>query len=422
MKKLLLSTAVIGYLGATTLNELFEGVKNAPQTKIDSLLTENVKETKKSIENSLFPKISVTGSIEHFNRDMALVAITPTESAKLSKSGQGIPFGNNIQRLGINLSMPLYVREIYKNQKKLSYLIKSKKYQNRVNLLSKEMVVINYVTTYNYLIKYKLALTIQQNSILKTIEAISEGVKNGAIPEFNLIRLKDSLNQLKINILNIDKQIAEVKGKLFALTGVIIDNVIQLKSGNYLRGDLIALKPIKEKINSDIEDIDAKKSVFYPKVYLKIQASKNRTKAYNNGDSVYENQASIGVYLEWKIFDKQNRDIQKAKITLTKDMLELKRVRKELEAEVLKLTETVQFLNTQIEEAKNSIKLKKQLLKSAKVAFEIGSMKVDDYLKYEDNLANTKATLAKLIAQKNSSIAQLAFIYGNDITKIFKEK
>ena len=117
MKKLLLSTAVIGYLGATTLNELFEGVKNAPQTKIDSLLTENVKETKKSIENSLFPKISVTGSIEHFNRDMALVAITPTESAKLSKSGQGIPFGNNIQRLGINLSMPLYVREIYKNQK-----------------------------------------------------------------------------------------------------------------------------------------------------------------------------------------------------------------------------------------------------------------------------------------------------------------
>ena len=112
-----------------------------------------------------------------------------------------------------------------------------------------------------------------------------------------------------------------------------------------------------------------------------------------------ENQASIGIYLEWNIFDKQNRGIQKAKISLTKDMLELRRVRKELEAEVLKLTETVQFLNTQIEEAKNSIKLKKQLLKSAKVAFETGSMNVDDYLKYEDNLANIKATLAKLIAQ-----------------------
>jgi hypothetical protein len=47
-------------------------------------------------------------------------------------------------------------------------------------------------------------------------------------------------------------------------------------------------------------------------------------------------------------------------------------------------------------------------------------MTVDEYLKYEDDLAKAKATLANLIASKNSLIAQKALIYGNNFKKVFK--
>ena len=47
-------------------------------------------------------------------------------------------------------------------------------------------------------------------------------------------------------------------------------------------------------------------------------------------------------------------------------------------------------------------------------------MSVDDYLKYEDNLAKAKADLANLIANKNMLKANKAFIYGKNLKKVFK--
>jgi hypothetical protein len=69
---------------------------------------------------------------------------------------------------------------------------------------------------------------------------------------------------------------------------------------------------------------------------------------------------------------------------------------------------------------KDSIGLKEELLKGAKVAFKLDRMSVDEYLKYEDALANEKANLANLIALKNSLISQKALIYGKNLKKVFK--
>ena len=191
---------------------------------------------------------------------------------------------------------------------------------------------------------------------------------------------------------------------------------------DYTKDEYISLKPIKESINADFKDIEVKKSTFYPNLYLKAKVMRNWTRAYNTDDITSANSASIGLYLEWDIFDKKNREIQKAKINLSKDMLTLNKTRDELQATELKLSEEIDYLNTQIKEMKDSIKLKKELLKSAKVAFINSAMNVDEYLKYEDSLSLAKANLAKLTAQKNIAVANLAFIYGNDITKVFKEK
>jgi hypothetical protein len=49
-------------------------------------------------------------------------------------------------------------------------------------------------------------------------------------------------------------------------------------------------------------------------------------------------------------------------------------------------------------------------------------MTVDEYLGYETDLSNAKATLAGLDAQLKETVANLAFIYGNDFKSIFKEQ
>ncbi len=423
MKKLIIASSLVAYLGATTLNELFDGIKNAPQTKIDWLMKKNMVENKKSVEYSLYPKISLSGSVEHFNRYVSLVPLTPTESAELTKNKDSLPFGQNVQKVGIVLSMPIYIREIYKNKQKMSYLVQSAQYKNKISLLSREVLIINLVSNYDYLNKLKFALEQKKFSILETIKAIKIGVKNGAIPEFNLLRLQDSLNQIKINILNTKTEIAKTKAQIFSLTNVVIDNPINIVGGIYQKGDFLKIKPLKMELLADQKNVEAKKALWWPKITLQTKAMRSWTKAYNTNDEIGENQASVGVYLQWDLFDrKNNSDIQKAKISLNKDTWQIRKTRQELESEVLKLTENMDYIKQQITLTKHSLKIKTELLKSAKVAFENQAMNVDEYLKYEDDLFDTKANLAKLEAQKNITLANIAFIYGNDITKVFKEK
>ena len=93
---------------------------------------------------------------------------------------------------------------------------------------------------------------------------------------------------------------------------------------------------------------------------------------------------------------------------------------KDLSAEVKKIKASIKDINRALSLQENSIALKEELLKSAKVAFEMNRMSVDDYLNYETDLAEAKANLANLKAIKNSLLANLAFIYGNNLERVFK--
>jgi hypothetical protein len=58
-----------------------------------------MKINKESVKSALFPKISINASIEHYNRDMSLVPLTPTESKKEQKLHNALPFGQNIAKI-----------------------------------------------------------------------------------------------------------------------------------------------------------------------------------------------------------------------------------------------------------------------------------------------------------------------------------
>ncbi len=421
MKKLLiLSTALIA-LNAGEITNLFEAIKKAPESKIDSVAVKQMKTQKKEIIGSLFPKLNVFANTEHFSSPTSIKPMPPTVSQKIGAEKGGYWFSQNITKVGFLASMPLFVKEIYDNKDKISHLITAKEYQKKLNLLKREALLVTYLSKLNYLFSLKNALIQKENSINTTLKAIEVGVNAGSIPKFKLLRLKDALNQIKIKITDTYSAIDTTKAAIYQLTKIKITQPIKFETYNIKPKNFLALKPLEEVKKANEYALKAAKDKNYPSFMLKAQGYRAFAKAYNNDNHLAQNFASIGIYMNWNIFDKtKDANIENAQIQDIKSNLEIQKTLKDLNAQVMKINSSLKEIKKAINLTENSITLKEELLKDAKTAFEENSMTVDEYLTYEDNLADAKASLANLIATKNTLLANLAFIYGNNLERIFK--
>ena len=413
--------ALIVSLNAAEISELLEAIKKTPQSKLDEIMIKEMKINKKSVTYSLYPKVTLTATAEHFSEPSNIKPLPPTKSSKILASKGGLPFSQNIFRIGFNISMPLFIKEIYDNKKKMQTLLKAAKYRAKLNLLKRQASLIVLVSKLNYLYELKKALIKQKNSIQTTLDTIKVGVDVGRIPEFKLLRLKSSIISIKNKISDVNTKIEELKSKIYELTLIEVNSKIKLNANSIKKGEFFALKPLKENLKSSVYDIKAKKDVFLPKVILKIQGNRAFAKAYNNNKNLALNYASAGIYVSWDIFNKKNSsEIQKAKINQSKISLEIQKTINKLTSQIKYINNSLKEIKKELLNTKESISIKEELLKGAKVAFKLNRMSVDEYLKYEDDLAKQRANLANLIAFKNSLIAQKALIYGKNLKKVFK--
>jgi hypothetical protein len=419
MKKvMLLSVAVFAFAG---IDKYLDAVKKIPDTKIDELMVKEMKINKKSVVYSLYPKVDIFANAIHYSNPASLRPLPPTEAAKIGMSGGGYPFSQNIEKIGFNISMPLFIKEIYDNKKKMEYLLKSTKYQAKLNLLKREALLIGEISNFNYLVDLKKALLKKKDSIKTTIKAIEVSVKVGRVPEFKLERLKDALLNIDIKIQNINNLLNSSKANIYKLTKLKIDKKVTFEVFMPKKQQFLALKPIENLITASKYSITASKDKYIPKLSLIAQGYRAFGKAYDNGKSLALNFANVGIYLNWEIFNKKNSSsVQKAKVEYMKNTLLFQKTLKDLKAQERELLANIKSLKKAILMAKKSVEIKKELLKSAKVAFKLNEMTVDEYLTYEDDLAQARADLANLIALKSKMVANLAFIYGENFKKVFK--
>ena len=421
MKKvLILSIALI--LNASELTNLFEAIKKTPDTKIDNVLVKQTKIIKKEVTGNLYPKLNLFANYEHFSAPADVKPMPPTIAATLAKEGKGYWWSQNIKKIGFVATMPLFVKQIYDTKNKISHLITASKYKAKLNLLKREALLVALVSKLDYLYALKKAVIQKQHSIQTTYNAIKVGVKIGRIPKFKLLRLQDALNQIQIKITQINSFIDSVISQIYQLTQIKIDKPLNFQViRNIEKQSFLAIKPLKEKQEADYYEIKSQKDKFLPNFLLKAQGYRAFANAYNNDEHLALNFASIGIYLNWNIFDKSNfAAIEKSKLERLKTDLTIQKTLKDLNAEVMKINSTLKEIKKAIVLTQNSIGIKEELLKSAKEAFKLNTMTVDEYLGYEDDLANARANLANLIATKNTLLANLAFIYGNNLERIFK--
>ena len=422
-KSFLLTLSVATLLNATTMQELFDGLKKNPITKSDQLLIQKTMSSVQMVKANLYPKVDLFASYDHYSTPTNLRPVPPQESAKFKNPLVAQPFSKDIKRVGIKFSMPLFVKSIYSMMDKAKTMQKSAKLQKQLKLLQNEAIIVGANANLSYLTKLTKSIELKKRSLDETLKTIKIKVDNGRLPASALYKIQDGINQIDIAKNNIALQKQKILCTIKTLTGIDLQNPIKMtqQTNELDTTNIFALEPLKQKIKASNFELKAQKEKLYPSVALHGSYINSYANAYNNDKSLSEDYSNIGIAINIPLGDiSKYKAIQSSKVDLLRDKNKLEKTKQELEAKGVELKNSLKLLDNSIALKEKSIKNKQQLLDIAKVNYKSGRMTTEEYLRYEDELVGAKAQLFQAKAQKWQTLMQLAVIYGNDIEKIVK--
>jgi len=422
MKKIAVFLSFV-MLQATTISDLFKGLENQYRTKIDNTNIKKTTLTKQKIESNYFPKIDVFGSYTHYNSVTGLKPIDPITANKLTKNGDALPFGQTIEKVGIKLSIPIFIKELSTLAKKAKYLTSSAKLKKRLNFYQNEAIVVAQNASLEYLTQLLVALNQTKKSLLITRDNITIAVNSGRMAGIVLDKIDEKLNSLDIAINNVNIQKEELISNIENLTGIRVEKPVKMEKVKEIqKNEIFALKPLKEVLNASNMDYKAtKEKRFYPKILFSTMWSENYTPNTINSKSDSEGYGYYQIAINMPLFDKSlSSDIELKKIEVLKNRLKLQNTKHSLMIEIKKLQKELKLLTISKKLSLKNIQNRKKLLEYARLSFEEGRMTEEDYLKYEDNLLQAKANYYKVIAKCWQIMAKIAVLYGNDLKGVIK--
>jgi len=406
-------------LHAANITTLLDAVKDQPQSSLDALEVERGALGERKISDKLMPKFDAFAGYEIYNRPSSMRPVLPSE---MQKQNVGLPFSKRIRRLGAQFSWPIFVKSLYTLKEKASLLHLAAKEKKRLSLIQREAGVVGAVAYLHYMESLKGALLAKERSILATRKKVALMVKEGRTADSKLLTLDAHLNELKMNIIDIDRQKNTLFAKIETLTGVALKQSVPMYQKRPLKkGKIFALLPLEKRLQANKKGMKAAKESYYPTLAIKGNYTHSYADAYNNDESIDTKYGIIGLYVNFPLYDSsKSTAVEEAKLDYYKARSLIDDTRNTLTAKAKELEREIELLKNSVGLAQKSIKEQKALLKVAKVSLENQVITQEEYLRYEDALANAKANLYKINAQKWQDIAQLAVIYGNDLKGIVK--
>ena len=420
MNKILLALSIPYILSATTMGELFDALKNHSQTKSDEMVIEKAKIARSQARAKLYPTINLFGAFDNYSTPTGLVPVPPDTLVGLVRDSSTQPFSYNIYKGGANFSMPIFVKSIYSTADKARILQKSAQSKKRINLLQNEAVIVGSNANLEYLQALKKSLDIKEQSLLETEKTLKIKVDNGRSPASALYKINDSLNQVSIAKNSIDLQKQKLISSIEAITGIRLDNPIQMQETSQLKsGELASLQPLQEKVKASRIGVRIEKEKLYPTVVAHGSYAFSSATAYNNAQDVNEKYGDVGVLVNIPLLSMgQYEEISKSKIELRADEISLEKLRDELSARENMLQTSLPLLDNSIKLSHKSVHNKEKLLEIAKVNYKSGRLSTEEYLRYEDDVVDAKAKLYQAKAEKWQTMMELAVIYANNIEEI----
>jgi len=406
-----------------SIKMLFASLKENPQYKSNEIIMEKAILNKSLVNSMLFPKIDAFGRYDYANTPAGMMPIAPNDMMAMVKDPSvAQPFSQNVFRLGVGFSMPIFVKSIFTMAEKAKMMYQSAEVKADIDLLKNEAIIVSSNANLIYIESLDKALDKKRES-LKTVEELVEiKVKNGRSPESALLKIKNGINDIDIMRAQIALNKAKAISTIQTLTGLKLDSAVaMIQTNKYISGDLKVLEPMEKKIEASKLGVRAEKEKLYPALVLNANYNHAYANAYNNNAVVNTDLATVGVTLKIPLFERdQYKRIKLEKVNVTEHQNELDRMLMEFTAQASQLEKSLAIIINSEELYKQSIIDKEELLNIAKVAYKSDRMSIEDYLKYEDDLLLEKSNLYKTEAQKWQTLMTLAVIYGNNIEEIVK--
>ncbi len=419
LKKTLTISLLTLSIQSANIHTLLNGVKHHYSAKLGEIQIQQAKNALDIIHSQLYPKIELFASMTHYTSATNLRPTTPTES---TNSKPNFPFSRNINRIGANLSMPIFVKSLYTLADQAYLMQESARAKRKIDILKDEATLVGSNANLLYLQQLKRSLLSKRHTLLTTKHIVQIKVKSGRAPNSALLKVQNSLDQINIAINNIDIQKENIYALIKSLSGVNIHNAVKMRQRRRVhKGAFLALKPLKVKYLADQKALQAQKEKLLPSLYLNANLNRGYGKSYLSKNSIHRNYGSIGVTLKMPILDfPQYKNIEKSKLQSLKSATQVAQMREDLKSKATAMRHQLHLLNSSIKLHHQNINNQKRLLVIAKRSYDSGRMDLEEYLRYVDALFNSKADLYKSQALYWQTLAQLAFLYGNDLDHIIK--
>ncbi len=410
-------------LQVVQIKTLFDSLKTHPQTIGDQLNTEKALLGKRMVTGMLYPKVNAFGRYEYANTPSGMLPLAPNDLLKMVQDQKvPQPFSQNIFRIGVGVSMPVFALSIYTTAARAKAMYNSAASKEQINLLQNEALIVSTNASLQYLNALLKALQGKKISLQKTLDIIKLQVKNGRAPKTALLKIQNALNEVGIIENNILQQQQKAIAAIRSLTGITLEKPVPMtQEGTYQNGTMKVLDPLRKKTEADKLAWRAEKEKLIPAIYFNGNYNHSAAKAYNNDKNINEDYGTVALTLNIPLFAKsQYATIKKSRLDYESSQNELKKKELELGSEARALENNLPLLNSSVKLYEQSVKDKRELLKIAKVAYLSHRMTVEDYLKYEDDLVLEESHLYSARAKKWQTLMQLAVIYGNNIEQIVK--
>jgi len=405
-----------------TIHDLFEALKKQPVTKVDVMLKKSAEASYSKSKAMFYPKLYGLASYEHYNSPTSLRPTTPTESNEILRQGGGLPFSKDIEQIGLNVSMPVFVYPLFSLTSMMEKLKESAKERARLDFIKNEGAIVILNAKLNYIEKLMQSLESTKKMLESELSIVNVGVKNGRFPPIASVKIENMLNRIDVEFNDLETNRENVVATILALTGIKLNSALSMEQvGSLKEQEIFATKPLEYQVEAQKYNVKSKVGELYPSVYLSGTIFRKFGDSYNTDDRVIRNYGWVGLNLNIPIFDKViYSDIEKAKSDYLKTQFELENLKQQLKSESESLNASLRIVKKSIKLAKKTVEYQKELLVYAKKAFEVKRMTEEEYLRYVDALVKAEADLYGLEAKRWEIISKLAVIYGNDLEELVK--
>jgi len=408
---------------ALSMNDLFEALKKNPSTRLDDIGISEAELNEQKVDAKLYPKLTLYGKYDNYSTPVGLIPLAPNDIFEMVSAGDAVgqPLGYNVYRMGGSFSMPLFVKSIYTLGEQSKMMKTSIRVKKEMNIIQNEAILVGTNANLLYLQSLKKSLNSKLNSLKETHKFIKIKVQTGRVATAELYKIEDAMNQVEITLTNINIQAQDAYAQVESLTGIKLTQALLMQEKERVtEGVYESLEPLRIKAQALKYGVKAQEDKkWWPSLSAHGDYSRSYTKAYNNGDNVYENYGQVGVTLAFALFDAEtNVGVDEAKIEQMKVQTLYEKEQLKTDALVRSMSKSLGLLSHSIQLYKKSVDNKRRLLDIAKVSYENGRMNMEEYLRYEDEYVAQEALLYQTQAQLWQTKMKLAVVYGNNIQEM----